>query len=230
MRGLGAFTFEIASNAMKPALFTSADFKKDLYEQRAERKHVHQVRYKLTVVFYLCSQGLALWWMAASNMFFRGTLENQKLKVITTTWFRLTVSVPKSQHSVFQKGFGMIFCNAVPIANACYLAKEVVSSAIDAFVKAVSDLTSLGYTLRLDFGFCTINVSDRNLNFKYNTTFNTRLNESTFENKVNLSEVLKSHIDLLFRCEDRICKRHSTGELATKINGWAARNIRSRSI
>lgn len=44
LRGLGAFSFEIESDKIKPAIFTSADFKKGLDDQRAERKHVHQIR------------------------------------------------------------------------------------------------------------------------------------------------------------------------------------------
>jgi len=38
----------------------------------------------------------------------------------------------------------MIFCNAGPISAASYLAKEVVSSAHEAFIKAVGDLIKLG--------------------------------------------------------------------------------------
>jgi len=62
----------------------------------------------------------------------------------------------KSQNSVYQQGFGMIFCNPAPIATAwyefkligsnfhSYLGREAVSSAIQAFVTAVTDLTRLG--------------------------------------------------------------------------------------
>lgn len=54
------------------------------------------------------------------------------------------ISTAKSQHSIYQQGFGMIFCNPGPIAASCYLAKEVVAAAIQAFVSAVWDLTQLG--------------------------------------------------------------------------------------
>lgn len=33
------------------------------------------------------------------------------------------IEKPKSQHSIYQKGFGMIYCNPVPIAYSCYLNK-----------------------------------------------------------------------------------------------------------
>jgi len=39
------------------------------------------------------------------------------------------ITMPKSQHSIYQKGFGMMFCNAGPIAASCYLGKDIVSSA-----------------------------------------------------------------------------------------------------
>lgn len=65
-----------------------------------------------------------------------------------------------------------------------YLAKEVVSSALAAFVQAVNDLTKLGYSLRIDFGFCQLQIVDRNLNVKYNQSFGSTLNRTTFENKV----------------------------------------------
>jgi len=54
------------------------------------------------------------------------------------------LSCPKSQNSIYQKGFGMIFCNPTPIAAASYLGKEAVTSAIQAFVEAVANLTQLG--------------------------------------------------------------------------------------
>jgi hypothetical protein len=41
----------------------------------------------------------------------------------------------------------MMFCNAGPIAASCLLGKEVVSSAHSAFIAAISDLTTLGYSM-----------------------------------------------------------------------------------
>jgi len=55
------------------------------------------------------------------------------------------ISSAKSQHSVYQQGFGMIFCNPTPIAAASFLGREVVASALQAFTTAVCDLTQLGY-------------------------------------------------------------------------------------
>lgn len=38
----------------------------------------------------------------------------------------------------------MTFCNAGPIAASSFLGKDVVQSAHNAFIQAVSDLTALG--------------------------------------------------------------------------------------
>ena len=51
---------------------------------------------------------------------------------------------PKSQASVYQKGFGTIYCNPVPIAAACFLGKDVVESTLNAVFNAVADLTKYG--------------------------------------------------------------------------------------
>lgn len=52
----------------------------------------------------------------------------------------------------------MIFCNPGPVAAACFLGKDLVSSALEAFFKATIDLTELGRDLVLDFKFCKITI------------------------------------------------------------------------
>ena len=47
----------------------------------------------------------------------------------------------------------MMFCNAGPIAASCLLGKEVVQSAHNAFIAAICDLTTLGYSITVDFKF-----------------------------------------------------------------------------
>jgi len=43
----------------------------------------------------------------------------------------------KSQKSIFQKGFRMIYCNPVPIAAACLLGKDVVQDALTTIFLAI---------------------------------------------------------------------------------------------
>lgn len=50
------------------------------------------------------------------------------------------ITPAKSQNSIFQKGFRMIYCNPVPIAAACLLGKDVVADALRTIFLAVQDL------------------------------------------------------------------------------------------
>jgi len=82
----------------------------------------------------------------------------------------------------------MIFCNPGPIAAGSYLAKEVVSSGIQAFIAAVWDLTQLGHDLNIDFGFCNIRISDKNLSYTFKNDFVNTVNDTKFEHKIKKSE------------------------------------------
>jgi len=163
LRGFGAFSFEVQSALVEPAIFTTVDFKKDLDQQRAERKHVHKIRPCFVV--------------------------DSKLKYYLSRYpGKEEISSTKSQHSIYQQGFGMIFCNPGPIAAGCYLAKEVVQSAIQAFVAGVWDLTQLGHDLVIDFGFCTLKIIDKNLSYTFKSDFVTNVNDTKFEHKIKKSE------------------------------------------
>jgi len=167
LKGFGAFSFEIDSSHVEPAIFSTIDFKKQLDEQRAERKHVHKIRPCFVA--------------------------DSKLKYLLSRFpNKEEITVPKSQHSIYQQGFGMVFCNPVPVAAACYLGKEVVASAIQAFIEAVGNLTQLGYNLDIDFGFCKVKINNRNLSYNYKTDFNQGLNQTSFESKIKKAEVSTS--------------------------------------
>ncbi len=70
---------------------------------------------------------------------------------------------PKSQASIYQKGFGMIFCNPYPIAAACMVDARVVRDGLQAFWRAVLDLVTMGKDIDLNFGFVRIQIIDSNL-------------------------------------------------------------------
>ncbi|KAL4498427.1 hypothetical protein ABPG72_013233 [Tetrahymena utriculariae] len=163
MRDFGAFTFEIFSDTVKPAQHSNFDIAKDLNEQRADRKHVHRIRPCFV-----------------PDKKFRYSLARYAGKE--------EISAPKSQHSIYQKGFSMMFCNAGPIAASCYLGKDVVSSAHNAFIQAVSDLTTLGHGLNIDFGFVKVYVQDRDLRYSYNQNFANTLNNKNFEYRLRKSD------------------------------------------
>jgi hypothetical protein len=65
----------------------------------------------------------------------------------------------------------MIFCNAGPIAAACYLGKDVVQDAIDAFIQGIVDLIALSdfifldKDLIVDFHFCKISMVHKSISY-----------------------------------------------------------------
>ncbi len=65
----------------------------------------------------------------------------------------------------------MIYCNPVPIANSCYIDKETTQDALNAFAKAVADLTSLGKTMEISLNVLKIKIVNRNLTYTYNKQF-----------------------------------------------------------
>ena len=65
-----------------------------------------------------------------------------------------------------------------------FIGKEVVKSAHESFVKAVIDLTNLGYDMNLDFSFCKVLILEKNLTYRYDKIFANSLNLKSFELKV----------------------------------------------
>jgi len=61
-----------------------------------------------------------------------------------------------------------------------------VKSAHEAFVKAIIDLTDLGYDMAIEFGFCKIMIIEKNLSYHYRNDFSTIMNVKSFEMKVKL--------------------------------------------
>jgi hypothetical protein len=122
MKGFGAFSYDIETEL--PRVATKAiNTSNTIEDQRLERKHVH----KLRPVFIVDS----------------------KLKALLSRYpGKEQLEKPKSQASVYQKGFNSIYCNPVPIAAACFLGKEVVESTINAIFAAVADLTKYGKQMR----------------------------------------------------------------------------------
>ena len=62
----------------------------------------------------------------------------------------------------------MIFCNPEPIAASCFLAKDVVKSAVDAFCAAIIDLTTLNYDLNVNLGFVKLSIIKKTLKYAFN--------------------------------------------------------------
>ena len=59
------------------------------------------------------------------------------------------ITPAKSQRSIFQKGFRMIYANPVPIAAACQMGKEVVDDTLRTIFLALKDMLKFNYNICL---------------------------------------------------------------------------------
>lgn len=163
-RNFGAFAFEVDTDTVKPAQHSNFDITKELSDQREERLHNHRIRPCLVPDKRL------------QEMLLRYPGKEEMTK-------------PKSQHSIYQKGFNMIFCNPVPIAASCELDKDLAESILNTFARAVCDLTELGKSLDITIGPCNIKINNRNMTYSYTNNFANQLNNTEYEK--NLKKSLK---------------------------------------
>eukprot|EP00828_Plagiopyla_frontata_P040849 TRINITY_DN5651_c0_g1_i2.p3 TRINITY_DN5651_c0_g1~~TRINITY_DN5651_c0_g1_i2.p3 ORF type:complete len:158 (-),score=26.60 TRINITY_DN5651_c0_g1_i2:177-650(-) len=86
----------------------------------------------------------------------------------------------------------MTYCNAVPIAQSCYLGKDVTKDALDSFIAAVIDLTTLEYNLTIKFNFVNFFIENKNLKYNYEKLFIDQLNDKGYEKKMRKSDMICS--------------------------------------
>lgn len=94
---------------------------------------------------------------------------------------------PISQHSVYQKGFQMTYCNPIPIAASCYLPKNVINDTLNAIFNAILDLINIGKNVTIKTGFCNISFFDKNLSYSFNPDLNNIIN-NVVENESKVSK------------------------------------------
>jgi len=163
IKNFGSFTFDIQTELPRIAT-KSITPTQDLLDQRLERKHLHSLRPCFVVDPNL----------QAHLIHYHGKEEFSK---------------PKSQNSIFQKGFAMIYCNPVPIAASCYLGKAVVQEALDQFFHAIIDLVKYGRDIELRFGFANVHIQNKTLKAVFKPEFKTLVNDKKYESKMKKSEV-----------------------------------------
>eukprot|EP00826_Nyctotherus_ovalis_P045040 TRINITY_DN4929_c0_g3_i2.p1 TRINITY_DN4929_c0_g3~~TRINITY_DN4929_c0_g3_i2.p1 ORF type:complete len:238 (+),score=45.20 TRINITY_DN4929_c0_g3_i2:164-877(+) len=168
VRGFGAFVFDIKTG--QPRIATRlVDANSTLEEQRQERKHIHKIR----LVF----------------------LPDPKLKAALTSYREKDqLNKPKSQSSVYQRGFASIYCNPAPIAAGCFVGRDVVESTLNAIFSAVIDLTSYGHSLDLRLGFANIRISGKDMRVSFRPGFCGTVNRKDFEAKMRQSDMRTSSI------------------------------------
>lgn len=169
IKRFGAFTFDIATDPPKIAMKSGNQPNLDLHEQRLDRKNVHHCRPCFVV--------------------------DQALQMHLTRYLgKEEITPAKSQHSIFQKGFRMVYCNPVPIAQGCLMGKDVVQDALDAIFLAVIDLVKFGKNIDLAFGFCNIRIINGNLKIVWCPNFVSSVKSRQFENTMKRSTTPVSSI------------------------------------
>lgn len=147
VKGFGAFTFEVACELPKLGIDFKQAKMKSFGELILEKKTTHKMR-PCFVVDSLFKNHLSRF------------LDKEEL------------IKPKSQASIYQKGFQMTYCNPIPIAASCYLPKNVIIDTLNAIFNAILDLISIGKNVIVKTGFCNISFIDKNLSYTFNPDLN----------------------------------------------------------
>jgi nucleoid DNA-binding protein len=161
VKGFGAFTFEVETELPKIGIDYKQAKMKSFGELILEKKTTHKLRPCFVI--------------------------EPKFKHLLTRFNDKEELVkPKSQSSVFQKGFQMTYCNPIPIAASCYLNKNVVVDSLNATFAAIYDLINIGKNIVLKTGFCNIYFMERNLSYSFSTEIGKTIsNLVESENKVS---------------------------------------------
>lgn len=163
IKDFGAFTFEVVSNTVKPAQMCHFDTAKTVNDNRMDRKHVHDIR-----PCFLVNGGFE--------------------KSLARFPNKKEIDCPKSQHSIYQQGSNMLFCNPGPIASGCNFSPKLTQSILTAITHAITDLTRLGKDLNLDFGFCKLRVNNKDLTYNFCGGLCNQLNTANFEGQLRKSD------------------------------------------
>ena len=147
VKGFGAFTFEVACELPKIGIDYRQAKMKTFGELIMEKKTTHKMR-PCFVVDPRYKKNLI-----------RFSDKEELIK-------------PKSQATIYQKGFQMTYCNPIPIAAACYLPKNVINDSLNAIFNAVLDLINIGKNVIVKTGFCNISFFDKNLSYTFNPDLN----------------------------------------------------------
>jgi len=111
IRNFGAFTFDIETELPKISR-REINPETDIFSQRGERKHIHHLRPCFVV--------------------------DKNLQTHLIRYSGKEEVVPaKSQRSIFQQGFRMIYANPVPIAACCQMGKDVVEDTLKTIFLAI---------------------------------------------------------------------------------------------
>lgn len=97
------------------------------------------------------------------------------------------ITPAKSQRSIYQQGFRMIYANPVPIAQACQLGKDVVEDALRTIFCAIQDMLKYNMNLVLQFGFCNVHFVNKTVKTTFASYLTQEVKQSNFENSMRRS-------------------------------------------
>jgi len=138
IKGFGAFTFDIDTELPKISHGRQVDMGKDLGHMRSERKNIHHVKPRFVV--------------------------DDKLQYHLQRYHGKEQIVPaKSQKSIYQKGFRMVFLNPVPVAAAAQMGPDVVKDCLASIFGAIEDLIRQDKDISLQMGFANLRFTNRGL-------------------------------------------------------------------
>merc|ERR1740116_173217 len=164
IRGFGAFTFDVDTELPKIAnsVFGKGPCMKDLDQARAERKHIHHLKPRFVI--------------------------DQTLQTLTIRYHNKEQITPaKSQRSIFQKGFRMIYANPVPIAAACQMGKDVVEDTLRTIFLAIKDMLKFDNNIVLQFGFANINFVNKAVKVVFAPYLTQEVKDKDFEQNMRRS-------------------------------------------
>lgn len=191
IKGFGAFAFDISTDLPRIATKVVNPLA-NIEDERRERKHIHKIRPCFVVDTKLQND----------LVHYPGKEE---------------ITPAQSQYSIYQKGFGMIYCNAFPIAQSVSVQTPVVKDALDAIWAAIIDLIKYGKDIDLNFGFCRINIIDKNLKYRFKAGFEKNVKGNKFEDKMKRSlSPTGSHWRTSYKKE---WKKSNLGKLLKKPQG-----------
>ena len=113
---------------------------------------------------------------------------DKDLQALTTRYHgKEQITPARSQRSIFQQGFRMIYANPVPIAIACQMGKEVVDDTRNTIFLAIKDMIKYEYNLLLQFGFANVRLVNRNLKVDFADFLTREVKEKEFETTMRRS-------------------------------------------
>lgn len=172
VKGFGAFTFEVNCELPKIGIdFNRAGKMKSFGELILEKKTTHKMRPCFVV-------------------------DPKYKRNLTRFSDKEELIKPKSQASVYQKGFQMTYCNPIPIAAACYFPKNVVNDTLSTIFCAILDLINIGKNVVVKTGFCNICFYDKNLTYTFNPELNSIIN-NIVENETKVKLIFLKCFSLL---------------------------------